>query len=88
MDAGDATPAGTQLRLSTTPEASQGSGTSDVVLVAGSASDVITSIPSCYTGRTGSDGAVLTYEAYVNDATALVAGASSTVTVTLTIQDE
>lgn len=82
----DAAPAGTRLRLQASPPGGMGTGAA-AITVSGSAQNVITAISSCYTGTGGTDGAQLTYTLEVTDATALVANASETVTVTFTMTD-
>ena len=82
----DSAPAGTQLKLQASPQSGKGTGAGEIV-VSSSAQNIVTAISSCYTGTGGSDGAQLTYTLEVTDATALVASASETVTVTFTMTD-
>ncbi|MFH1942534.1 MAG: hypothetical protein ABIL68_10565 [bacterium] len=84
--AGNAAPAGTQLRLQASPQSGKGTSAGQVT-VSSSAQNIVTAISSCFTGTGGSDGAQLAYALEVTDATALVATESKTVTVTFTMTD-
>jgi hypothetical protein len=80
-------PAGTTLAvIASSVEA--GAGTASVQrTISGVAQDLVTAIPSVATGRTGTDGAALTYSFWVSTPGSLVAGAAAVVTVTYTITD-
>jgi hypothetical protein len=86
--ASDAAPAGCALKLTATPNVGTNQGTSaGQITMTSTAQDLITTIKSCATGTSGSSGAQLTYSLDVTDATALVASATKTATVTLTLTD-
>ena len=82
-----AVPAGTTLAvIASSVEA--GAGTPSVQrTITAVAQDLVTAIPSVATGRTGTDGAALTYSFWVSNPALLVAGTSAVVTVTYTILD-
>ena len=86
--ASDAAPAGCALKLTATPNVGTNQGTSaGLVTLTSTAQDLVTTIKSCATGTSGSSGAQLAYSLDVTDPTALVAGATKTATVTLTLTD-
>jgi len=84
----DAAPAGCSLLLTATPAAqpNQGSGAGQITM-SSTATDVVTGIGSCATGRNATNGAQLAYVLSISDMTALVAGDNHTVTITLTLTD-
>jgi hypothetical protein len=86
--ASDAAPAGCSLKLTATPGAgvNQGASAGQITLAA-TARNIVTTIRSCATGSTAGSGARLAYVLSVDDATALVASESKTVTVTFTLTD-
>ncbi len=80
-------PAGTTLAVvASSVEAGAGTASAQRTITA-VAQDLVTAIPSVATGRTGSDGAALTYSFWVSAPGSLVAGAAAVVTVTYTILD-
>lgn len=89
----NAEPAGTLVQIEAT-DASIPANCGDAVAAAtlnggnqaGGAIDVINNFQSCNTGI--GSGTTITYTLIIDDATSLVAGASSTITVTLTVQDD
>ena len=84
----DAAPAGCLLRLTATPNIATNQGsTAGQITVSATAQDLVTAIKSCATGTGGTSGAQLAYSLDVSDPTALVAGATKTATVTLTLTD-
>jgi hypothetical protein len=84
----DAAPAGCLLRLTATPNIATNQGsTAGQITVSATAQDLVTTIKSCATGTGGTSGAQLAYSLDVSDPTALVAGATKTATVTLTLTD-
>jgi len=84
----DAAPAGCSLKLTATPSGgtNQGSSAGQITMSA-TAQDVVTTIRSCATGTSASNGAQLTYTLSVDTVTSLVASESKTATVTLTLTD-
>jgi len=89
-----APPLGTELQVKTTIGAagsgSQGTGIEAFTTIPidfTTALDVVTTIPSCYTGTGGTDGAKVAYKLVVSDFSALVPVATSDMTITYTIQD-
>lgn len=80
-------PAGTAVQIEATGVIPANCGTAlPALTLTGADQDVINTFQSCNTGvGTGPD---LTYTLIITDATALVAGASSTIQVTLTLQDD
>jgi hypothetical protein len=82
----DAAPAGTSLLLqATSVPAGCGTAAAQITLSA-AAQSIVTAIGSCATG-VGVNGAALTYSFNIVNVNNLVVGASSTVTVTLTLTD-
>ncbi len=85
---GDAAPAGCSLRVVASFPVSVGCGTPSVQRTIGAgAQNLVTLIPSCYTGITATSGANLTYTLSVDTPGSLVQGESTTVTVTYTLTD-
>jgi hypothetical protein len=86
--ASDAAPAGCSLKLMATPNVGTNQGTSaGQITMTSTAQDLVTTIKSCATGTSAASGAQLAYSLDVTDPTALVAGATKTATVTLTLTD-
>ena len=84
-------PAGTKLTLDAVAEAGAGTGTDGTPIDVAEASDttLVSAIPSVATGRTGTDGASLTYALVVTDpASLVVSGTPTTVTVQFTLTDD
>ena len=87
-EAGDAAPAGCSLKLTATPSGGTNQGaTAGQITMSSTAQDVVTTIGSCATGTSGSNGAQLTYTLSVDTVTSLVASESKSATVTLTLTD-
>ncbi len=89
QNTGAAIPAGTQLQVVATSVtdhngAALAGSAQPTVTIDATAKDLVTAIPSCYTGRLG-NGAALTYTFSVSDASQLVVGAAATATITFTI---
>ncbi len=85
---GDSTPAGTTLTLGAAPSGNTNEGsTAGTVTLSSTAQNVVTGVGSCATGTGATDGAQLTYTLVIGTMTDLVAGASETATVTLTLTD-
>lgn len=87
VEVADTPPAGTILTLQAAPAGGEGTGAGETGNLTDTAQDIITGIASVATGTGGSDGAQLTYRLKVDDVTALEAGDSETVTVTLTLTE-
>ena len=86
--AGDSAPAGCLMRVTITPSGGAGEGSSSGQrTISGSAQTVVTGITRCATGTSATDGANLSYTLSVSDATSLVAGESSSATITFTLTD-
>ncbi|MGA2587628.1 MAG: hypothetical protein ABSF88_11490 [Candidatus Aminicenantales bacterium] len=84
----DAAPAGCSLKLTATPSGGTNQGTSTgQITMSATAQDVVTTIRSCATGTSASNGAQLTYALSVDTVTSLVASESKSATVTLTLTD-
>ncbi len=79
-------PAGTNLTVAAVVEAGAGT-TAGTVAVSTVTVDAVTAIPSIATGRTGTDGAGLTYDFWVSAPASLVAG-TTVMTVTYTLTDD
>ncbi len=84
----DAAPAGTSLDLTAAPAGGTQGVTAGLITVSSSAQNIITGIGSCATGTSDTDGAQLTYTLMIDDVTALVAGDSQSVTITLTLAED
>ncbi len=86
--ASDAAPAGCSLKLTATPAGATNQGaTAGQITLASTAKNIVTTIKSCATGNAAGNGARLAYVLSVDDATALVANDSKTVTITFTLTD-
>jgi len=86
--ASDAAPAGCSLKLSATPSGGTNQGaTAGQITLSATAQDIVTTIKSCATGTSASNGAQLTYTLSVDTLTSLVASESKTATITLTLTD-
>lgn len=83
----DAAPAGTSLSVVAVVEAGAGTA-APAVTISNVAQNLVTAIPSVATGRTGSDGAALTYSFNVVTPASLVEGSGTTVTVTFTLTND
>lgn len=83
----DAAPAGCALRLTAGPQGGNRGVTAGQITLSSVAANIVTGIRSCATGTGAGVGAQLTYELAVTDAESLVAGASTTATITLTLTD-
>ena len=86
-DAADQAPAGVTLSVNATVPGGQGTnaGPHTFTDLDATAADLVTGIPSCYTGRNATDGANLTYTYTVVTPGSLVVGDNHTVTITYTI---
>ena len=83
------TPAGTSLSVEAiSVEAGAGICVEGGVTISGMDHDIITLIPSCATGRLANSGAALRYSLNVVSPSSLVAGMSTTVTVSYTLTDD
>jgi hypothetical protein len=86
--ASDAAPAGCSLKLTATPNSGTNQGASaGQITLSSTAHSIVTTIKSCATGNAAGNGARLAYVLSVDDATALVANDSKTVTITFTLTD-
>ncbi len=84
----DAAPNGTSLRVQASFPVSVGCGTAGAqVTISNVGQNIVTAIPSCYTGITATSGANLTYTLSVDTPGSLQQGQSTTVTVTYTLSD-
>jgi hypothetical protein len=79
-------PAGTTLQVMAAPEALAGTGSTRAISTV--AADLVTAIPSVTTGRTGTDGAALTYSFWVSAPGSLAEQAATSITVTYTLTDD
>ena len=90
--AGNTAPAGCSLRLEVTainvPPGHQGGSPAGRISMSTTATPIVTGIGGCATGTAATSGAQLTYTLQVDTPGSLVAGASTTVTVTFTLQDD
>ncbi len=84
----DGAPSGCSLRLTATPSGlpNQGSSAGPITMTS-TATNIVTGIGSCATGTGPTSGAQLAYVLSIDTMTALVAGDSRTVTITLTLTD-
>ena len=84
----DSAPAGCSLNVTATPSGGANEGsTSGLRTISDSAQNVVSSIGSCFTGTGATAGANLAYSLTVTDAASLVAGESTSATVTYTLAD-
>lgn len=82
-----AAPVGTRLDMTAAPVAGQGTTAGIKTLNNLTATSVITTIPSCFTGILATSGALLTYSLVVVTPSLLVVSAAVPVTITLTLTD-
>ncbi len=85
-------PAGTELHLTTTPGtggsgAGQGTGVSAVTVPTASAVNIVTAIPSCWTGSESEAGTKVDHFLHITAFADLVTTATSDVVISYTIQD-
>jgi hypothetical protein len=74
------------LRLQATPGSGQGSSAGQIV-VSTTAQNIVTGIGGCATGTGATSGAQLAFTLFINAMTSLVAGQSTSATLTLTMTD-
>jgi hypothetical protein len=85
-----AAPAGTTLQVDAAVEAGAGTNLGPLNISAAGTTDLVNAIPSIATGRTGTDGAGITYSFWVSTPGSLVVNEASptVVTVTYTLTDD
>jgi hypothetical protein len=87
MRSGNRAPAGTSLRMRAIGVPAGCGFAGSEVVVSDRPSSIISGIPSCATGR-GSAGALVEYRLSVDDASRLVKGDATSVTLVFTISDD
>jgi len=85
-ETGNSAPSGCDLRLQATPGSGQGSSAGQIV-VSTTAQNIVTGIGGCATGTGATSGAQLAFTLFINAMTSLVAGQSTSATLTLTMTD-
>jgi hypothetical protein len=84
---GDSAPHGTSLRMLCTSVPAGCGVAGPEVVVSGQPVVIIHDIPSCYTGR-GTSGSLVRYQFCIDDASRLLHGETTTVTLVFTISDD